>query len=286
MTERRANLVLLRLDLDLLRTLAWAAPLTTDHLNRLVAPGMTRSGLSKRLRRLMTMGLITRELHYRRPPGTAPTRVGNIWVLTPRGSQTLPEDLQRPPVVAGVRRSLLEHDLVVADLLATIVEYARPILSGMHVLREVRLDATQPKPKCDAVVVVRTGSDPPQTAVPWVNAPQLPEEEVRGWAVEVDRGTEALSIIAAKAVAYRTVATDPAFYHRYGALPIPLWIAPDRARAEAILSAWAAVWPAGRCLLMTDASLPGLVASAYRDGNVQQTTLLAGWDLPPRGSLA
>jgi hypothetical protein len=111
-------------------------------------------------------------------------------------------------------------------------------------------------------------------------------EAVRGWAVEVDRATEGLSVIRHKAVAYKAIAENPDFYGRewHGRMPIPLWLVPDRVRAAAILDVWATVWPGGRWLLMTEASLPRLVAVEYRAGETRQVTLLDGW-APGGGSV-
>ncbi len=102
---------------------------------------------------------------------------------------------------------------------------------------------------------------------------------MRGWAIEVDRRTEALSIIHEKGVRYKAVWNDPGFYQRYGRMPIPLWVVPTAQRGNAILKEWFAVWPEGRWLMTTADRLADLVFTEYRDGGQRMHSLLAGWGI-------
>jgi hypothetical protein len=93
------------------------------------------------------------------------------------------------------------------------------------------------------------------------------------YAVEVDQSTEPIKTLRDKALAYRRIREDPTWFQRFGKLPLPLWVAPDRERLKAIHAAWVAAWPAGRWYLTTDADLPTLAALAWRDGALGRATL-------------
>ena len=158
-----------------------------------------------------------------------------------------------------------------------MIARARPLLSGVTLAFETRLDPTQPRPICDAVLTLRSGG-PRLHGIPWGQGGAHPGERLRGWAIEVDRNTEGIADIRAKAEAYRRVAHDPAFYDRSGVLPIPLWLVPDHTRAEQILAAWQEVWPQGRWFMLTDTSLAQLRAYEYHAGTLRPGTLLADWE--------
>jgi hypothetical protein len=262
-------------DLETLVALAWAAPLLSPHLRTVATPGMDQSNFHKRLLRLQKIGYVDGGMWYRKDAQRLPRRGGRFWGLTPKGAQEVPED-RRPDRPAVVRQSLLDHDLVVSDLLTALLDRGRQAIGGLTLVREVRLDRAQPKPKCDAVVVLRSG--PTVDAVPWVSrmAP-TGDDRLRGWAVEVDRRTERLPVIREKALAYKRVWNDPAFYERYGRMPVPLWIVPDQDRANQIMQAWHSVWPEGRWYVTTDAALPALRCVEWNVGQQRTVGLLDGW---------
>ena len=99
------------IDGEVLVALAWAAPLATPMLRQLVAPWMTDTGLRKHLAKLSAAGYIDGRLCYRQGIGGRAERIGHVWSLTERGAGEVPED-RRPAVVAKVRGSLIDHDLV------------------------------------------------------------------------------------------------------------------------------------------------------------------------------
>ncbi len=263
------------IDMEVLVALAWAAPLTSQHLRQLAAPELDQSWFHQRLLRLERGGLVAGALWYRTGANRKGQRVGRVWAITPKGVTTIPEE-RRPERPAVVRQSLLDHDLVVGDLVAAIARHGRSAIGGLTLAREVRLDREQPRPKCDAILVIRSG--PPLDVVPWV--PSMAGgagEALRGWAVEVDRRTEGAAVIREKAVAYQRIWNDPAFYTRYGRMPIPLWIVPDTHRADLIMQAWHQVWPGGTWYVTTDAHVPALRCVVWNAGQQHAVGLLDGW---------
>src|SRR5918997_3373477 len=241
--------------------------------------------MRRRPQGLESAGVVPGQLGYRREAGRkAPICIGKVYALTPRGYHELPEDDRRPEKAATVRRALLDHDLAVGELVSLIVARVRPVLSGITLEREVRLDPTKPRPRCDAILELRHDPQDVPAAVPWTCAPPAEGEHRYGLAVEVDRGTEARSIIREKAEAYKRIWNDPAFYRDGRRMPMPLWIVPDARRANAILKEWFDVWPEGRWLMTTADRLADLVFTEYRDGGQRMHALLAGWSAPGAGN--
>jgi hypothetical protein len=259
--------------LDLLLALAWCAPLTTEQMYRLIAPPMAVRQMRRRLQGLESAGMVRGQLAYRRDAGRkAPICIGKVYGCLAAGFHALPDDDRRPAQPAKVRHALLDHDLAVGELVSLVVARVRPVLSGITIEREVRLDAMKPRPRCDAILTIRH-------AVPWTTAPPADGETRTGWAIEVDRRTEARSIIREKAEAYKRIWADPAYYVGGRRMPVPLWIVPDARRANAIVREWFAVWPEGRWLMTTVDRLPDLVFTEYRDGGQRMHSLLTGWGL-------
>ena len=264
---------------EVLVALAWAAPLATPTLRQLVAPWMTDTGLRKHLAKLSAAGLIAGQLCYRQGIGGRPERVGHVWSLTEKGEPAVPEE-RRPLVPAKVRGSLIDHDLVVGALLAALVADLRPQLSGLAIEREVRLDPEKRRPICDAVITLRWSAEHSLGgALPWQQGRGLPEERMRAYAVEVDRKTEPLATIQAKALAYRAIREDPTWRQRFGKPPLPLWVAPDHQRLAAIHAAWKDAWPDGRWLLLTDAEIGKLRCVQWKDGTLTRVDLGLGGSL-------
>ena len=277
------------LDHEILLALAWAAPLTTLQLHRLVAAHMDCKAFRKRLCRLKGHEVVQSAWYYRPVPRRPPERIGWVWSLTVAGFKVLVElgrqvgeHRQQPPHPAAIRHSLLEHDLALSELVVRLVERARPFLSGIYLDREIKLDALRRRPICDAILIIRRSLPHALcTTVPWLTGPPAPQEAIRGYAVEVDRDNEAIGIIREKAVAYRTVWQDSDFYRRYGRFPVPLWLVPRQRRLEAIMSAWGAVWPEGKWLISTDDGLKADRFEEWMAGARRTRTLLDGWELQP-----
>jgi hypothetical protein len=266
-------------DVEALLALAWLAPLNSAQLHTLACPEASTTTFKRTVKALQARKWIDGPLLYGASGGRTepPKRQGRAWQLI-GGWHILPDDGRKPPYAAAIREAILQHDLTRAELITTIIHQARSVLSGISLELEARLDEAQPKPKADAILILRKGV-PPGRGLPWVYAKPAEGEVLRGFAIEVDRDTEPLGTIQEKAEAYKRAAHDPAFYARYGHMPLPLWLVPDRKRAEQVVATWRAVWPEGRWYLLTERSLPRLVAVEYRAGVLRQTTLLEGWAL-------
>ncbi len=265
------------LEEDVLLALSWAMPLTTTQLHRMVAPTLSRRGLTGRLQGLEAEGLIGHVYDALLiEAGKPPRKRDYIWEISPKGYAPLPDDRRRPTPPSAIRRVLIRHDLMVGDLLSLVVARERERLSGLLLDREVRLDREQPRPRCDAILSIRQGP-PALGGLPWQNDPPgVRSERISSWAVEVDRGTEGLGVIREKALAYQARWNDPGFYRRYGKMPIPVWIAPDAPRVDAIMRTWAEAWPEGRWYITTDAKLPELFFVEWNAGRQRAVGLLDG----------
>ena len=276
------------LDHEVLLALAWCAPLTTSQLRRLVAPWLCQRAFYYRLQRLQVQELevIQRHRFYQPVAGKPPLPVGWVWSLTLGGWQMLvalgeqvAEQRQRPPQPASVRQSLLVHDLQLSELVVCLVERARGCLTGIYLDRETRLDDQRRRPICDAILIIRRSpSHALPATVPWLTGPPAPAESIRGYAVEIDRNTEAIGIIREKAVSYCEIWRDSAFYQRYGRFPVPLWLVPKQRRLETVMDAWADAWPHGKWLIATDSGLQQDVFEEWKHGMRRTRTLLDGWE--------
>lgn len=271
--------------LEVLRALAWCAPLTADQLRRMVAPAMLTDNFRKRvLKRLVAANLIESFYHYL--PGVMqsgrqlpPQRVGRVWQLTKAGFATIAADDKAPRAPAIVRESVVRHDLVLSEVVTRIIEWTRPILSSLYLEQEERLDIQRRRPIADAMLVVRY--DPSMVLpgiIPWKSMLPDPDEKARLYAIEIDRGTEEYRVTDEKAVNYRRVRTDPTFYERYGRLfPMLLITVPTTARLQRWHAGWKERWPDGAWLITTEAGLARDEWFAHDRGQERLRTFVDGW---------
>jgi hypothetical protein len=280
--------------LEVLRALAWVAPLTADQLRRMVAPAMLTDNFRRRvLARLVAANLIESFYHY--IPGSArignrrlPQRVGRIWSLTKAGFATVAADDKAPRAPAIVRETVVRHDLVLSEVVTRIIEWTRPILSSIYIEQEERLDTQRRRPIADAMLVVRY--DPNGILpgiIPWKSMLPTPDEHARLYAIEIDRGTEEYRVTDEKAVNYRRVRSDPTFYERYGrGFPMVLITVPTTARLQRWHAGWKERWPDGAWLITTEASLARDEWFAHDRGQERLRTFVDGWQPSQGGRLA
>jgi hypothetical protein len=249
---------------NLLLGLAWMGEASTDHIQRLWMPHHAYSTVCAYLKRLLDDRLVTRRRWAvpqikkgDRKAGIirAPRRQPYLWGLGEQGLDLIGAHEAFPPKLLDPRhRTLLGHDSMTYELITRIIELGRPAkLSGVYVEREVRLDPPNPRPIMDALILVRTGGAYDRTdAVPWTRDPHVRGEKRRRYALENDRGSEALSILAAKSRAYQAAGTN-AWLSVYGRpFPIPIILVPTETRLNAILQVWRGAWPDGKWLMTTD----------------------------------
>jgi hypothetical protein len=272
---------------EILKSLAWLAPLKTDQLQRMVAPGMHLSAFRNRLLLpmqqrgviacvdfLYTTGKGHRDPTKRQPP----RKIGKVWTLTAAGFADIAAQGGMPRTPAKVRLDLLEHDLMTSEVVTRIIEWSRPMLSAIYLDHEVRLDETRRRPIADAMLVVRYAANPLPGQVPWMNTPPEPGESVRLYAVEIDRGTEDYSITNDKALNYRRVEHDPTFYERYGGMyPVIVVVVPTDMRRKNWHTGWKERWPTGKWLITTDADLLRDQWLEFNMGRERLRTFVDGW---------
>jgi hypothetical protein len=249
---------------NLLLGLAWLGEASTSHIGRLWLPGKHATTVQRLMVSLLEMEYVTRRrwsLAREVSNGVragGPLRQDTMWGLDRRGREAVREHDAYPlSALAARHKRLLPHDTQTAELLVRAIELGRPAgLSGVYVEREVRLDPPKRRPIMDALLVLRTGGgyDRDDT-VPWTRDPHVAGEKRRRYAVENDRGSEAISVIVGKAVAYQAAGSRE-WLARYGRpFPTPLWLVPNERRLKAILNAWRVAWPRGRWIMTTDAWL-------------------------------
>lgn len=248
---------------NLLLGLAWLGEASTSHVGRLWLPGRHLTTVQRLLASLLEAEYVTRRrwsLARVAAGETArgPLRQDTMWGLDRRGREAVRDHDAYPPSALGARhKRLLPHDSQTVELLVRAIELGRPAgLSGVYVEREVRLDPPKRRPIMDALLVLRTGGGYERAdTVPWTRDPHVAGERRRRYAVENDRGSEAISVIVGKALAYQAAGSRE-WLAKYGRpFPTPLWLAPDERRLRAILEAWRATWPRGRWIMTTDAWL-------------------------------
>jgi hypothetical protein len=207
----------------------------------------------------------------------APPRcAGHWWTVTKKGLDLASTIIGEPVTSLGLRApQLLTHDRLVVETLIRMIEVARPAgLSGVYIEREALLNPPTPKPRMDAVIVVRlTPGQPAMTpGVPWTAQPSLPSEHSYRFGLEIDNNTEGNNEIAVKALAYRQAATA-VWAQRPGAFPLPVWVAPHAQRRDRIQALWQQVWPSGHWLITTEADLHADRWLAYMDGTLHERPL-------------
>jgi hypothetical protein len=275
-----SQILLSDLDTEVLLALVWAGPFLTDQLRQVIMPAWSFRQLERRLTALEEHGLIEGGFFYRQPRRKPrPVRVGKVWSITARGREAITGHDRAPFRPTAPTRVLLNHDLVVSAVIAHIVVQTRPILSGIAVFREMRVDDQKAAPIADAIIVVRTrGQRVERSSLAWSRQGVQPGEAFRVIAVESDRATEELSVIAEKARVYRSLPDDLDYLERYhGVVPLALWVAPTRRRAESIHSTWKRIWPEGAWVWTTDAGLAADRFVEYADSQERDRTWLDEW---------
>lgn len=280
---------------DVLRALAWAAPLRTDQLRRMIAPRMTQSNFAERIMRpLVADGLVVGRYHYERKlvagKGLMPYRRGLVWALTTQGFRAIRDDDTAPDAPALLRGgAVLGHDLMIGEVVTRIIEWTRPILSSIYLEHENRLDETRRRPIADAMLVLRF--DPTLVipgVIPWQSTPAQPGAGVRFYAIEIDRGTEDYGITDEKAHNYRSVRKDPTFYARYHSMfPVILITVPTDSRKQRWHAGWKTRWPDGHWLIATEPEVGRDAWFEYRQGAERIRSFVDNWQpgqqqLPPQ----
>ncbi len=269
---------------NLLLGLAWFGSASTRHIGRLWLPEHRRTAVWALLTELREEGYIERRLWADWAERRAtPVRRDALWSLSRKGLALVRDADQFPPEYKGARpRRMFPHDSQTSEAVVRLIELIRDAqragqttLSGVYLEREIRLDPTRRRPVMDALVILTYGGEPtPDHLVPWSRDPTLQGEQRVRYALENDRASEPLSVIAGKAHAYQQAGTAQ-WVRRYGPFPLPLWLVPDERRFHAILETWRREWPVGKWLLTTDAWLQHDRWIEYDAGTTRERGLFA-----------
>jgi hypothetical protein len=253
---------------NILLGVAYFGRVSTEHVAMLWIASQQKNTALWRMNRLKDNGLVASLDWYTPRPGKLPLRRGYLWELTPKGLTTIkgaagfPQQYKPPRDVTW-----LEHDMLVVDTLVTMIARYKTLgLSGVYVEREVVLTPGVPRPILDAVLVLRrNGITAHPGIIPWTPVAKAPGEISRRYGLEIDRGTEPISIIIGKAHAYAQAATQD-WVSRFGQFPIPVWIALSEQRAAAIHAAWQAAWPGGKWMITSVDGVRNDVWLKYQNG--------------------
>jgi hypothetical protein len=174
----------------------------------------------------------------------------------------------------------LEHDLLGTTGIVALVGHARQQgLSGLFMRREIQLDPEQRAPRIDALLVFHMGGPVDAGIQSWTKDLPGGDELRRVIAFEIDRSTEAISVIRGKARSYRRAEAKQSVHEHwathYGRMPLILWLAPDEKRLASIGQAWADEWPEGTWLLATAERLRDNRCVAYHEGALHEVRLFA-----------
>lgn len=257
---------------EILISLALLGEATKPQLLTLHFPNSPLRRIERHLQPLLAQGLIERRSRYAFDTKRGvPVPNAHAYRLSPRGHELVADDA-RYPVQTGTDEYrvrlpnpdttlVLEHDLLGTEAISWLVAIARDSgMSGMFLRREQQLDPQARAPRIDAVLVLHFGG--PQLAdgaFVWTKNPPVAGEARWPLALEIDRNTEAISVIRGKAIRYQEALTRQRTYDywhaHYGRTPVIVWVAPTERRLEAIHRVWMETWPQGDWALATTDAL-------------------------------
>jgi Bacterial SH3 domain/Replication-relaxation len=273
--------------LNLLLGLAWLGELDREQIARLWFHVRSVSTVEKTLAELCKQGLIQKRSWSKRDAErnvTVPQLAR--WSLTPTGHAQVKQRDQYPIKAAQPRQKrLIEHDARTTGIIVRLIELARSRdLSGVAVIHELRLHPERSRPILDALVIFQLHGGFNHThLVPWSRDLPTEDERLFRFAIEADNDTEPPEVLRGKARAYRGVNSDTNWQRwwrqHYGPPPLPLWVAPDAARVQAIHTHWTKVWPEGMWYITDDAGLMRNRWLKYYGG--QETRIEVAFPAPP-----
>ena len=276
---------------SILISLAWLGELSTEQIQRLW--GWSRDKAGRTLRLLKSDNYVARRMLMR--PGRSTynltTRQAALWSLTEAARVQIRQDNRFPPKYLPPRdRRVATHDWHTSDIFTRVIELAReytPVLSGVRVEREFRLDPKRTRPIVDLLIMLRFGGrdlEPVYSGIPWPAAPYFASDRRRRYALENDRNTEEIYDLAEKALSYRETNT-PEWRATYGMFPIPMIVTTNVRRMNAIHAEWARLWPEGLWLITTDAGVAADVWRSHEAGKCWRRHLFAGPTADPAEAL-
>lgn len=242
-----------------------------------------------------------------------PLNPPHVWGLTPEGRNYLalqevePDEKSLEGLKTRDRRApkvplaTLGHDLQASWWCCGVIHEAMrcPYLQDLFVQVEfVSLTHAQRADdgmgqRIDALVGLRFDPDrDPQRGrhhpgiIPWYDGfPRSGRQWWEWFALEVDRGTEALKVLLGKATVYRDMSVSKVYRSQLDGDLLPVFLVPSKRRAGQIAREWQDAWPDGKGVIATlqQAEHPehGTLWGTYpqlRNGKVSQP-LLQKWTL-------
>jgi hypothetical protein len=254
--------------IELLISLVLLGEATKEQLLAIHFPNSSLRRIERYLKPLVDQGLVIRRVRYgfdkkRSVPIPLPhayrlSEAGHMAVLhDPRYPVQTGKDEYRTRLPNPETTQVQEHDLVGSSVISALALSARKQqLSGMFLRREQQLDPQARAPRIDMVLVVHLhGPMVRPGAFVWTKNPPVAGETQWVLAIEIDRNTEAISIIRGKALRYQEALarqrTQEYWQSHYSQVPTILWIAPTERRLLAIQQVWQEAWPKGLWILAT-----------------------------------
>jgi len=232
---------------NLLISIAWMGEVTRHQVQRIWYPDYHEVTVKRALARMTgEMGLLDRRWWY-------DTRTGGrkyaLYSLKPHVDRALRAYETYPVKARGHgQERLFAHDTTTNEVLSYIIAHGRNHgLSGVFTYYEYRLDPPRRQPCLDALIILHTlpGAYPHHDMVPWTRYAGIRDEgrSIR-LAIETDRNSEAISVVAGKAIAYAHCGR-PHWIDRHGHMPTPTWVVPNERRLWQVWKAWKERWPQG-----------------------------------------
>ena len=266
---------------EVLRALGRLEFLLTPQIRQLVYPDVTTRTMYRHLRYLGDQDLIWRmpvnlesardrqrtvQGGRRRAP---PRPMSDAYGLTLSG-RTLLDTLQVEHDRGSLERlkardqrgkrpspSMMAHDLQVSWWCSSVILGARGQRFCQRIFVQVEYVVNKDQ-RIDAVVILRFDESAPRPRLephrtPWFDGTprRSGEHEIR-LALEVDKGTEPLTVILGKADTYRRLTAAGVYNQLFGGPILPVFLVPDRTRAAQIAREWRDGWPGGWGVITVD----------------------------------
>jgi hypothetical protein len=300
-------------DLALLRTLGRLEILTSRQIKSLIFPDLTIEAMRKRLRTLLDDGYIWQTTTTL--PTIAPPEAGGsqrqlapkapyVYGLTPEGKAQI-EVMEaeaheesfsllktRDRRAPDMPQHQLTHDLLASAWCTSVIDAARRCSLLVDIRCHVEYvsaydEQGRERQRFDAYLALRfqRQAQPqrkPGWLIPWYDGePDSVGDVTVRFALEVDRGTEKLSILLAKALMYHQLTQSGHYKQQLGGPVLPVILVPPGKRAAQIAREWQTGWPNGLGVISTPAKASHQIYGALwgqyltlKDSPAQPATLL------------
>jgi hypothetical protein len=248
----------------LLRLLGRLELMSSTQIYQMLYQSMTRRGMQRDLDVMREEGLIWRtSVRYGALPAAAghlarPMKYPYVYGLTPEGRtviDTLELEADQRSLEALKCRDVrgrriptltLTHDLQVSWWCSSVLMEARRNAFVQSVFAQVEF-ITHATQRLDALIILRICPTRPRDVdgqIPWFDGTPCPPDtvEVR-LGLEVDAGTEPLSVLLSKGTTTRDLTATGVYGQLFGGPIRTVFLAPTARRAAQIAAEWRDAWP-------------------------------------------